>query len=159
MIFQYTVPGKFLLDRIPLQFGLSRDLVRAKLGGGHEAQNEEISLGDGDPAIVRRRDIYNRLDSTGAHFFLCYNSQDLLTEVEIRRCKRIKIFGLEFNFRDEAELIAEELSGHSPLVRKSDGEYFFPELQLMLIDEKHMGGWDSNMLDCFYYAADTSHLH
>lgn len=159
MIFQYTVHGKFLIDSIPLQFGLSRDLVRAKLGGGHEAQNEEISLGDEQPAIIRRRDLYDRQDSTGALFFLGYDSNDLLSELEIRRCKRIKMFGIEFTFRDETELIAEELSGHSPLIRKSKGEYFFPELQLLLIDEKHMGGWDSNMLDCFYCAADLSHLH
>lgn len=159
MIFQYTVPGKFLIDNIPLQFGLSRDLVRAKLGAGHIAQNEEISLEEDAPSIIQRRDVYDRLDSTGVHFLLGYNSDDQLTEVEIRRCKKIKVLGVEFNFRDETDLIAEELSGRSPLVRKSDGEYFFPELQVLLIDEKHMGGWDSNMLECFYYAADVSHLH
>lgn len=148
MILQ-CVPGKeIIIDNIRLPFGTQRDLVRAKLDNTHKEHNEDFWV---DTAFVGyRRDIYDQLESKSTYFFLNYDENDLLTEVEVHRCKRIKLFDIEFNFTDEIDLVAEELSHHSPITEHEEGTYFFKGLNICIMDERSMGGEDNKILSYFY---------
>ena len=156
MTLQYVPRKEIILDTVRLPFGMSRDIVRVMLGNDHKEQNEELELPDGE-LIIQRRDIYNRMETGGPFFFLNYNSNDLLTELEMHQCKKIRVYDIEFGFSDDVELIAEELSAHTPVTEQSGGTYNFKEAGISIISELAMGGDDSNNLSYFYCTSDTGH--
>ena len=68
------------------------------------------------------------------------------------------MFDFVFDFDDELDFIAIELSKYSPISMKRDGEYFFKGLHISIIDERHMGGEELSTISYFYCASDVSHL-
>jgi hypothetical protein len=158
MFLHYLPTKEFIIDNVPLQFGAHRELVRAKLGGGHKEQNQIIPLSESVKPLVQRRDIYDNLNSKGDYFFLNYDENDLLNELEVHRCEKIQVFDFLFDFDDDLDLIALELSKYSPISKRGDGEYFFKDLCISIIDEMHMGGEDKSTISYFYCASDVSHL-
>ncbi|MBO9633256.1 MAG: hypothetical protein J7578_09070, partial [Chitinophagaceae bacterium] len=146
------VPGKeIIIDNIRLPFRAPRNLVRAKLDNTHTEHNEDFWVDNG--FVGYRRDIYDQLESKNTYFFLNYDENDLLAEVEVHKCKRIKLFDMEFNFTDELDLIADEISHHSPVTEKEAGNYFFKGLNICIMDERRMGGEDNNILGYFSCSA------
>ncbi|KAA2242768.1 hypothetical protein F0L74_09580 [Chitinophaga agrisoli] len=158
MIFRYLSTKEFVLDNIQLQFGASRESVRAQLGRTYEEQNRVIPLGGTEPPIIVRNDIYDDSESTGDFFSLNYDKDDLLMELEIHHCDGIQIFEFSFDFNDEMETIATGLSKYAPITRNEDGEWFFKDLHISMTDEMHMGGEESSTMGYFYYALNVSHL-
>jgi hypothetical protein len=90
-------------------------------------------------------------------FFLDYDKDDLLGEIEIIKCDKIQLNKADFGFKDELDSIALLLSNYSEISILSDGEYFFKDLKVVISDERNRGGEDST-LGYFYCAADVSHL-
>lgn len=158
MILRYFPTKEFSIDDVSLQFGMHREVVRVKLGGSHQEKNTVVSLGDSVEPLVQRRDIYNKLDSTGDFFFLNYDKKDLLKELEVHDCEKIQVFDFLFDFNTELDVIAIELSKFSPITIKKDGEVFFKGLHISIIDKMRMGGEEDTTLGYFYCAADISHL-
>lgn len=152
MILECVPLKEIIINGIRLPFGTARELVRAKLGGIYEEQNEVISLGDDFPPIIQRRDVYN---SPNSYFFLNYDQNDNLMELEVHQCKRIKLYDVEFNFTDELDLIVAELSHHAPYVEEDEGSVSFESLKICLMDERQMGGEESNILSYFYCASSV----
>lgn len=152
MVLECIPLKEIIIDKIRLPFGITRELARAKLGGVYEEQNEEILLEGTTQPIIQRRDLYNQVESSD-FFFLHYDQDDQLTELEVHHCKRIKLFDIEFNFTDEAELIASELSHHAAVTQELTGHWHFPALHVYLMDEKYMGGEDSSLLGYFACSA------
>lgn len=153
MILECVPLKEIIINGVRLPFGIARNLVRAKLGGIYEEQNEEIFLGDDAPPILQRRDVYN---SPNSFFFLNYDQQDQLIELEVHQCKRIKLYDIEFNFTDEMDLIAAELAHHAPYVQEDEGSYSFESLSISMMDERQMGGEESNILSYFYCSAAST---
>jgi len=164
MFLRYLPTKELIIDNVPLQFGDPRELVRRKLNRGYKEQNLVIPLPDGIPLpdfakpIIQRRDIYNSLSSTRDNFFLNYDANDLLSDLEVHRCEKIQVFDFVFDFNDDLDFIAKELSKYSPMSKTGDGEYFFKDLHISMIDEMHMGGEEKNTISYFYCASDVSHL-
>jgi len=158
MTFQYIPTKEFIVDHVRLQFGTHRDIVRVKLGLVYEEQNQFIQINELFAPIIQRRDIYNRRNSTGDYFFLNYDKNDLLRDVEIHWCEKIQVYDFLFDFDCEIDFIAAELSKYSHINKKGDGEYFFKDIHISIIDEMHMGGEEKSTMSYFYCATDVSHL-
>ncbi|NML21405.1 hypothetical protein HHL16_11000 [Pseudoflavitalea sp. G-6-1-2] len=156
MILQYNPKREVILDTVRLPFGISREIARVLLGNTHKEENEEFHFPDEEP-INQRRDVYNRMDASGEYFFLLYDRNDLLKEVEMHHCKKIRVFDIEFGFTDDVDLIAEELSAHVAITEQEEGSYSFKDLGISIISEKQMGGEESNNLAYFYCTSDTGH--
>jgi hypothetical protein len=158
MIVRYSPTKEFSIDDVSLQFGMHREVVREKLGGGHQEKNKVVSLGDSVEPIVQRRDIYNKLDSTGDFFFLNYDKDDLLRDLEVHDCEKIQVLDFVFDFNNELDVIASELAKFSPITLKKEGEVFFKGLHISIIDKMRMGGEEDTTLGYFYCSADIKHL-
>ncbi|QEC44697.1 hypothetical protein [Pseudobacter ginsenosidimutans] len=148
------VPLKeIIINKIRLPFGIPRELVRAKLGVAYDEQNEEVLLENEDTPIFLRRDLYNQLHSNDSYFFLHYDQNNFLFELEVHHCKKIKLFGIEFNFMDEAELIANELSQHAAITEEKEGYWHFGEIRIHIMNETQMGEEENSKLGYFCCSA------
>ncbi len=158
MILQYQPANKVAIDKVALEFNEKRDSIRVKLGQIYEEYNEVVQLGTPhmDP-IYQRRDIYKNINATDNYFFLNYDKNDLLSEVEIHRCEKINVFDVSFDFDEELDSIVLRLSKYSSVVRKSEGEYFLRELKVVISSRAHMGG-EGDTLGYFYCSSDVAHL-
>ena len=153
MILECVPLKEIIINKIRLPFGIPRELVRAKLAAAYEEQNEEILLEDVNHPIFLRRDLYNQLQANDSYFFLNYNQNDLLVELEVHHCKKIRLFDMEFGFMDEAELIASELSHHADVTDEKEGYWHFGGIRVHLMDEKQMGEEGNSNLGYFCCAA------
>ncbi|AXY73556.1 hypothetical protein D3H65_05990 [Paraflavitalea soli] len=111
MNFKYIPTDKAFINEVALTFKESRDLIRAKLGGKHSVADQLTGLvtRDGKP-INLRRDIYQDKQPAGCFFFLNYNEDDQLRDIEVHRCKQIQVFDTLFGFDDKIDFIAGQLS-------------------------------------------------
>jgi hypothetical protein len=155
MVLSYFPTSKISIDDVVLGFNESRKSIRKKLTGGYKEDNQIIEMGSS--TIYQRRDIYQNYNSTASFFFLGYDEGDLLIEVEVHWCNEIKVFDATFSFNDNLESIALKLNGYSPISSQSEGEYFFEELKIVIMDAEKMGG-EGDALGYFYCASDVSHL-
>lgn len=158
MILHYLLKNKILIDDVALEFNEARESVRMKLAGSYKADNQIMQIGSSDKqSMYQRRDIYQNLNSTENFFFLSYDKNDLLSELEVHQCDKIKVLDALFDFNDELDSIALELCRYSPINNQSEGEYFFKDLKIVIMDKTQMGG-EGSTLGYFYCAADVTHL-
>jgi hypothetical protein len=158
MILKYYPPNEIAIDDIDLKFYESRHTVRVKLAREFEEDNQIIKLGDDEiEPFYMRRDIYKGISPTESFFFLDYDNNDQLTELEVHRCEKIEVLGFPFYFHDELDSIALILSKYSEISILSEGEIFFRDLKMVISDKRKMGG-EGNSLCYFYCATDVSHL-
>lgn len=156
MILQYFPTEKIAIDGIVLNFDEPRQSVRSKLGRNYREDNQIIPLGGDDQPIYQRRDIYENTNASKNYFFLSYNRNDLLSEIEVHNCDKIKIYDIFFDFEDDLDSIASQLNEYSSMEKKDDGEYFFKELKTVIMDKNKMGGIGTS-LGYFYCTSDVSH--
>ncbi len=158
MILQYLPTDKIIIDGVLLEFYEDRDSIRPKIAASYKEDNQIIQFGDSDvESILQRRDIYQNINSSENFFFLGYDENDLLHEVEIHQWDKIKVFDVLFGFADELAFVAFDFSRYSPVSKKSEGEYFFKELKIVIMDQERMGG-EGDSLGYFYCASDVKHL-
>ncbi|HVY76237.1 MAG TPA: hypothetical protein VG890_15515 [Puia sp.] len=146
-----------MFDSIVLEFNERRHSVRGRLALSYEEDNEIISLGKGNESIIMRRDVYRGLNSTQFFFFLDYDKDDMLSEIEIHRCEGIEVLSVSFTFDDELDSVALELSKYSEISILSQGEIFFKDLKMVISDKRKMGG-EGSTIGYFYCASDVSHI-
>jgi hypothetical protein len=156
MIIEYLVPDKIAIDTIFIEFNEDRNSIRSKIGEDFKEDNQVIQFGENEP-IIQRRDIYQNIYSSDNFFFLGYDSNDLLSEVEIHHCSKIKVLDVLFGFEDEVDSVVSRLEKHSSVTEKGEGEYFFKDLKIVIMDAQSMGG-EGSSLGYFYCATDVSHL-
>jgi hypothetical protein len=157
MILKYFPTNKILFDDIALEFNEKRSSVRAKLGISYEEDNQVVPLGDNTDPIIMRRDIYKGATLAELFFFLDYDKDDLLSEVEVHRCERIDVLSISFNFDDELDVVALALSKYSEISILSEGEIFFKDLKMVICDQRKMGG-EGDTIGYFYCAFDVTHI-
>lgn len=158
MIIFYLPPKKISIDGIVIEFNEKRDLIRRKLGANYTEDNQVMQLGDSPmDAIYQRRDIFKNINSTENFFFLGYDKDDLLSEVEIHNCEKIIVNDFVFGFNDELDYVASELAKYSSVRKNGEGEYFFKDIKVSIMDKSQMGE-EGSTLGYFYCAEDVTHL-
>lgn len=157
MILVYFPTTKVAIDDAIIEFNESRQAVRHKLPGYGES-NQTLEMGEGIEPIRQRRDIYQDFNANDNFFVLGYDQDDLLQEIEVHQCSQIKILDVIFDFNSAIDVIASLLSEIAPVTVKVEGEYFFRDLKISLLDKRQMGGEDDSTLGYFYCAADVAHL-
>jgi hypothetical protein len=156
MILQYFPIDKIVIDGIILKFQEKRQSVREKLAREFEEDDQIIPLSDSE-TLYQQRDIYKGESSAENFYFLNYDRNGLLCEVEVHRCDRIEVMGHWFDFNDDLDSIALVLSKNTEISIISEGEYFFKGLKLVLRDRRSTGG-EGTTLGYFYCASDITHL-
>ncbi|WP_295121507.1 hypothetical protein [uncultured Chitinophaga sp.] len=158
MVFEYVSTGRVKIDEIAFEFGDSRERVRAIIGSIYTEDNQTIQIGATEDDIIhQRRDIYSNINSSENYFFLSYDMQDLLSEVEVHFCDSIKVFESQFEFDDDFESVKSKLILYSPVIIRNEGECFFNNLKVVIMSKEQMGG-EGTTLGYFYCAADVTHL-
>lgn len=158
MILNYIPKKKILIDTASIYFGENRESVRNKIEETFKEDNQIIETGTLNlDNIYIRRDIYEYMDSTESYFFLSYDNDDLLIEIEVHKCTQIKVLDIIFDFNTNLNSITSQLSKYSIVENKSKGEIFLKDINILLMDKEHMGG-AGNTLGYFYCASDVSHL-
>lgn len=154
----YIPNEKILIDDITIMFGETRQSIRDKLQAKYKVDDQIIDLNDPDEDLIyQRRDIYENIHGTVNFFFLSYTQNDHLNEIEVHYCEYVTISGIEFSFNDNLNDIVEQLATQSNMVKKDQGDYFFPSLKLSLWDKQRVGG-EGETLGYVYFASDVSHL-
>lgn len=158
MNINYLPPKTILINGIVIEFNEARNLIRKKLGEKYLEDNQVIQLGESPEDIIyQRRDIYESLSSVEDYFFLGYNKNDLLSEVEVHCCEKIMVNDFSFDFNDELTSITAGLNEYSSEKRLAGNEYFFKEIKVVVMDKNQMGG-EGSTLGYFYCAEDVTHL-
>ena len=158
MILHYLLQNRILIDGIAFGFNEERDAVRLKLQGVYTPDDQIIHLGNSETeSIYQRRDSYKDFNHTKNLFFLNYDTNDRLSEVEVHFCDQITVVSTLFDFNDNLDYIASIISEHSQKISHSDGEYFFKDLKIVIMDKQKMGG-EGITLGYFYCASDVTHL-
>jgi hypothetical protein len=148
---------------ILLLWGTDRHKVRQLLNGNFEINDNVIDLsqynnGDILQNIAQRRDIYRNYKGNENFFFLNFDNEDKLRDIEIHYGLDININGEVINFSMDIDEVAGLLDNISSDKKNlSDGEYFFQSLKLTIASSEAMGG-DGNKLSYFYCSKDVTHL-
>jgi hypothetical protein len=159
----YTPNIGIKIDGVELKWGTERSVVRQKLGNTQKTDDKVIDLskyfnGDESRNIYQRRDIYKQFKDFDNYFFLKYNRQDKLTELEVHRGCEIEIMGIELSFSGNIKIALASLQSLSNTFKQlNPGDYYFKDLKLTIADSLHTGG-EGHDLSYFYCSADTSHL-
>jgi hypothetical protein len=146
-----------------LLWGTDRQQVRTMLNDKFEIGDNVVDLSqynDGDTSqnIIQRRDIYTNYKGQDNFFFLNFDTNDRLTEVELHHGLDIHIKEVRINFSMEIEKVAELLDSISNEKEQlSEGEYFYKNLKLTIASSEAMGG-DGSQLSYFYCTRDVTHL-
>lgn len=158
MIIHYLPSEAIIIDGVMIKFNESRESVRSKLLGTYKEENQTIQMGASTIEVLhQRRDIYKNFNNTINFFFLGYDEHDFLNEIEVHQCDKITVLDISIYFNDDLNHIALQLETKSPISRKGEGEYFFKDLKISIMDKSQMGG-EGNSLGYFYCASDVSHL-
>jgi hypothetical protein len=149
--------GVFIGDTL-LLWGSDRQQVRRLLNDKFEIADNLIDLGDPTQNIVQHRDIYQNYQGQDNFFFLNFDENQQLTELEVHHGFIINVAGVVIDFSMHIDKAADLLEGISrDAIRFSDGTYFFNDLKLTIASSGTMGG-DGNQLSYFYCSRDVSHL-
>ena len=146
-----------------LLWGTDRQQVRRLLNDNFKIADDVIDLsqynnGDTSKNIIQRRDIYENYKGQENFFFLNFDSNDKLTEIELHHGFIIGIEDVEIDFSMDVEKVAELLTSISNDKKQpSDGEYLFEKLKLTIASSDAMGG-EGNELSYFYCGKDITHL-
>jgi hypothetical protein len=146
-----------------LSWGTDRHQIRRLLNDTFEISDNVIDLSEYNNGytsqnIIQRRDIYANFQGHDNFFFLNFDNEDKLRDIEIHHGFEIKINGKVINFSMDIEKVAEllvDISDDKKLL--SDGEYFFKDLKLIIASSDAMGG-DGKELSYFYCSKDVTHL-
>ncbi|RXK60530.1 hypothetical protein ESA94_08660 [Lacibacter luteus] len=159
----YQVDKGFSFADKVILWGADRQLTRKLLNGDFNAGDNVIDLsqynnGDTSKNIIQRRDIYENYQEQDNYFFLNFNSNGKLTELELHHGFTINIEGIEIDFSMNIEKVVELLSSISDNKKQlSDGEYFFKKLKLTIASNEAIGG-DGPGFAYFYCSKDVTHL-
>jgi hypothetical protein len=161
--FTYYPDKGFSLANIPVNWGDSRQNVRHLLGEIYEIHDSDIDMSeyhDGNPDfnLFQGRDVYTNYGAHDNFFFLNYDVQGYLIEVEIHHGLDILVNNVKLIFGTDFLDSVKALKAISDDNKKTgDGEYFFNDLKLIIADWESRGG-DENFLAYFYCAKDVTHL-
>jgi hypothetical protein len=156
MNLEYLPAQGILVNKVLIEFGEPRDMVRSKLDDKHKEDDLQIPFDNSEP-VWQRRDVYTNFETGNNLFFLGYDDSNVLSEVEVHYCDQIKVLDVVFDFNSSLKSIALQLERYADITKQTIGEYFFTDLKLSIIDKSQLGG-EGNTLGYFYCSSDVSHL-
>ena len=163
MILEYQPNKGFIINSVELQWGESRDSVRRKLDFQHQEDDRTIELAqffDGDESqnIKQRRDIYRNSYNTTNSFFLSYDENHKLEQLEVHEGIKIVVGNFILRFDQDIDAYISALSEiDSENQELDDGNHLFPNLKLTISNSESNGG-EGNGLNYFYASVDINHL-
>lgn len=159
----YQPDKSISINNTLLLWNTDRQIVRQLLNETFEIADSVIDLseynnGDNSQNIIQRRDIYKNYKGQDNFFFLNYDIEDKLRDIEIHHGFEITINGENFSFSMDIDKVVELLQNISgDKTQLSDGEYLFNNLKLTIASGEAMGG-EGNRLSYFYCSKDITHL-
>lgn len=161
MVFEYFPNKGFQIGDQFFNWGEDRESVRQKLKQVHKADDRVIEMAeyfDGDESqnIETKKDIYQDIAEETNYFFLSYDKDEMLSELEIHWGIIIKVEGLELQFEKPVPEYVEQLERRGFQSIKEE-DFFFPELKMVIADNESTGG-EGNGLSYFYAAKNVDHL-
>jgi hypothetical protein len=157
------MPGiGFRIGAHKFTWGMPRESARQQLDMTHEADDQITDLtkhfSDGEKHTIEiRRDIYTNHGGGKSSFFLGYDTEERLMDIEVHAGMRIHVGAVAFEFDEPLEQILARLSAAGYAHRLDDEGAVFAKEKFNLSDNVMMGG-DGHGLAYFYAAADISHL-
>ncbi|MEC3907833.1 hypothetical protein VOI54_12460 [Tamlana sp. 2201CG12-4] len=158
LLFEYYPDKGIKIDGLTLNWKENRTDNRKKLKNSHTAKDKTFDIGDGKTLIISRKDIYKNYNSKENYFFLKYDENDKLQELEVHIGATIKIIDFTIGFDQPLSNFIDELKDHKIEVTEMDrGNYLIPDYKMTMADDEHMGG-NGFGLSYFYATDDISHL-
>lgn len=162
MRLEYIPRVGFVFEGKEVRWRSSRSVVRGNLGGIFEEEDRMVDLSeyfeDGENhTIEQRRDLYHDEEDSYC-FYLNYDEEDLLTELEVHSGLAILVNGHEMQFDSDIYRILESMndSGNRG-IELEEGNYLFQDLKMTIASSAATGG-DGNGLTYFYGAENVEHL-
>ena len=162
MRLEYIPRVGFVFEGKEVRWRSSRSVVRGNLGGIFEEEDRMVDLSeyfeDGENhTIEQRRDLYHDEEESYC-FYLNYDEEDLLTELEVHSGLAILVNGHEMQFDSDIYRILESMndSGNRG-IELEEGNYLFQDLKMTIASSAATGG-DGNGLAYFYGAENVEHL-
>ena len=118
----------------------------------------EFFGGDTSHNIEQRRDIYEDINNEKNYFFLSYDKDDKLSELEIHWGIEISVKKIELIFQKDTSKYLNEFNqiGENYL-EVEEGNYLFENLKMLIANSESMGG-EGNEFSYFYSANNIEHL-
>ena len=163
MNLEYLPNQGFIINSIKIEWNLERDSVRKHLENKHKSDDRIIDLAqffDGDKSknIDQKRDIYKNVYSENDSFFLSYDQNNLLMELEVHSGFDIMMDGVKLEFGNEIlDFIKKFENKGFEWTEMESGNYLLPKLKANIANSESLGG-DGKGFGYFYGALDISHL-
>lgn len=157
---EYLPAAGFRLAGHTFRWGMTREDVRRQLGTVHTVDDQIIDLrkaAPGQDPIQMRRDIYTNYGGVLNSFFLGYDAEECLMDLEVHEGLSIRIGAVHFAFEDPLEEVLQQLTVAGYTHRLDDEGAVFALEKFNLSDNEMMGG-DGHGVAYFYAAEDISHL-
>ena len=140
-----------------------RDSVRQKLEYQHKEDDIVIEMAhffDGDISqdINQKRDIYQDINEMKNYFFLSYNKDNQLNQLEVHWGIKISIDKIEMEFEKDMNIYLNELKLKGYDFNKiEEGNYLFKKLKISIPNSESTGG-NGNGLSYLYSGQSIHHL-
>lgn len=163
MNLEYLPNQGFIINSVKIEWNLERVSVRKRLENKHTSDDRLIDVAeffDGDKSknINLKRDIYENLYSENDSFFLSYDQNNLLMELEVHSGFDIILDGIKLEFGNEIlDFIKKFQNKGIEWTEMESGNYLLPILKANIANSESLGG-DGTGLRYFYGASDISHL-
>lgn len=162
MKLEYIPKIGFVFDGKEVRWRSSRNVVRENLGREFEEEDRMVDLSeyfeDGEShTIEQRRDFYHD-EGDSYCFYLNYDEEDLLTELEVHSGLTILVNGHEMQFNSDIYriLVLMNDTGNQG-IELEEGNYLFQDLKITIASSAATGG-EGNGLAYFYGAENIEHL-
>jgi hypothetical protein len=158
------LPNKgFKLNSFIFNWSEERKSVRQKLKNRHKEDDRVIEMsqffnGDTSHDIDQKRDIYQNLNGMKNYFFLSYDKDNLLSELEVHWGIKIWIDNIEMEFEKDINTYLNQLNSKGFDFKEiQQGNYLFEKLKITIADSESIGG-DGNGLSYLYSGQSIEHL-
>lgn len=158
------LPNKgFKLNSDIFNWSEERESVRQKLKNRHKEDDRLIKMsqffeGDTSHDIDQKRDIYKDINGMKNYFFLNYDKNNLLSELEIHWGIKILIDDIEMEFEKDINTYLNQLNSNGFDFKEIErGNYLFEKLKITIADSESTGG-EGNGLSYLYLGESIEHL-
>ena len=163
MKIEYFPQLGFQIGSHSLKWLEARADIRQLLNDQHQCDDHTIDLSmayDGDTShnVNVKRDIYENWGDEQFSFFLNYDAEDRLKEIEFHVWGNIVTNKIQFQKGQDIRLVFNHLKELDPEARElEEGMFFSNKLAILVASDNALGG-DGNGLGYFYAGLDVTHL-
>ncbi len=157
------MPGTGIrINQHDIEWGMSRESVRQRLGMPHKVDDYVFELkkyfpNEDKPPIETWRDIYKNWRGEDNYFFLYYDRDQRLTQLELHWGMPIRIGTVVLNFGEPLDSAVKQLA-ETGIAHRAIEEGLLFEREKFTLSDGAMIGSDREGLAYFYAAADVSHI-